>query len=249
VAINNFISGNGLPSLGGGLFAMGEAGTGAWGWLDTLIPGIMPVDVGGAGVTSNITLTPAGRLAFPELTNAQLAGADPWHTHFQGNLGGLQVLATAPQGASLRNIILGGQLGSISNQGPIVDDAATSAMLGEIVEHTFTASDPNNDPLTWELVELVGTVAPAEPPLFDPATQQFTWDTSGSAAGIYEARVRATDPLGLNDIGILTITLVPAPTGLPVFAWIALIGSALRQTIRKQSASAGGGQTLDWRRA
>lgn len=95
-------------AAGGGLHAMAESVTGAWGWLTTLIPGIVATDVGGGGIGTDITLTPAGMSAFPGLTNAQLAGADPWHGHFSGNLGTLSVLGTALQGASTRNVIIGG---------------------------------------------------------------------------------------------------------------------------------------------
>lgn len=98
---------------GGGLFAQGESGTGAFGWLSTLIPGLVTTDLGGGGEGSNITLTPAGVAAFPGLTNADLAGADPWHVYFSGNLGSLSVLGTAPQGGLTRNVIIGGGTGTV----------------------------------------------------------------------------------------------------------------------------------------
>ncbi|HET9978446.1 MAG TPA: MYXO-CTERM sorting domain-containing protein, partial [Burkholderiaceae bacterium] len=52
--------------------------------------------------------------AFPGLTNADIAGADPWHGYFTGNFGGLQVLATANdlQGVA-RNLIIGGGSGTV----------------------------------------------------------------------------------------------------------------------------------------
>jgi hypothetical protein len=108
--INNFVGGAGTPNLGGGLFSMGETGTGAYGWLQTLIPGITTVT---SGASTNITLTAAGMAAFPGLTNADLAGADPWHGYFMGNLGGLSVLGTAPASGVERNVILGGGAGTV----------------------------------------------------------------------------------------------------------------------------------------
>lgn len=111
--INAFVGGAGNPALGGALFAMGESGTGEFGWLEALIPGITSTDVGGGGVSSNITLTPDGNTAFPGLTNADLAGADPWHSYFGGNLGGLSVLGTATQGGLARAVIIGGGTGTI----------------------------------------------------------------------------------------------------------------------------------------
>jgi hypothetical protein len=113
-AINTFVGGAGNPAAGGGLFAMAESGFGAWGWLTTLIPGIIATDVGGQGIGTDISLTPAGVAAFPGLTNADLAGADPWHGYFSGNLGGLSVLGTAPDDIGVtRNLIIGGGAGTV----------------------------------------------------------------------------------------------------------------------------------------
>lgn len=116
--IASFVGGAGTPSVGGGLFAQGEnpSTTGAYAWLTTLIPGITVTNIGGGGVSTNITLTAAGSAAFPGLTNADLAGADPWHNYFGGNLGTLQVLGTAPQGNFTRNVILGGGAGTVISQ-------------------------------------------------------------------------------------------------------------------------------------
>lgn len=62
------------------------------GWLTALIPDI--VTVGGGGGSGDVSLTTAGNLAFPGLTDAD-AGAGPWHNHFRGNLGGLEILAVS----------------------------------------------------------------------------------------------------------------------------------------------------------
>lgn len=141
-AINTYVSGAGTPLLGGGLFAQGESPgtTGAYGWLTTLIPGIVVTDVGGgsAGAT-NITLTAAGAAAFPGLTNLDLVNADPWHNYFSGSFGGLSVLGTAPQvGGFTRNIILGGGAGTVIGCGqpgqapcpPQVPEPSTLLLLG-----------------------------------------------------------------------------------------------------------------------
>ena len=112
--INNFVGGAGNATLGGALFAQGEVGANAFGWLSTLIPGITFTDIGGGGISTDMTLTPAGTVAFPGLTNTDLAGADPWHGYFSGNLGGLSVLATAPDSQGVtRNVIIGGGAGTI----------------------------------------------------------------------------------------------------------------------------------------
>ena len=112
--INTFVGGAGTPATGGGLFSMGETGTGAYGWLTTLIPGIVFTDVGGGGIGTSITLTATGATAFPGLTNTDLAGAIPWHGYFSGSLGGLSVLGIANDNAGVsRNVILGGGAGTV----------------------------------------------------------------------------------------------------------------------------------------
>lgn len=117
-AINTFVGGAGTPNLGGGLFSMAESGAGAYGWLTTLIPGILPTDAGGGGIGTNMSLTADGAAAFPGLTNGDLSGADPWHGYFGGNLGGLKVLATAPDNLGItRNVIIGGGAGTVISCG------------------------------------------------------------------------------------------------------------------------------------
>lgn len=111
--INNFVGGAGNASLGGGLFSMAQSCTGAYGWLTTLISGIVATDIGGGGTGTNISLTAAGQAAFPALTNADLAGADPWHGYFSGDLGGLSVLGVAAFSGASRNVIIGGGAGTV----------------------------------------------------------------------------------------------------------------------------------------
>ncbi len=135
--INNFVAGASDPTQGGGLFSMGESDLpGSYGWLTTLIPGIVFTDAGGGGIASDITLTAAGTAAFPGLTNADLAGADPWHGYFSGNLGGLQVLGVAPFSNQQRNVIIGGGAGTVIACGqpnqppcPTVPEPASLSLL------------------------------------------------------------------------------------------------------------------------
>ncbi len=115
-AINSFVSGAGDPTLGGALFSEGEITLGAssgYGWLSTLIPGIVITQHGAGGVGSALSLTGDGTAAFPGLTNADLS-TGPWHTDFSGSLGGLKILATAPDASgATRNVILGGGAGTV----------------------------------------------------------------------------------------------------------------------------------------
>jgi hypothetical protein len=101
-ALNTFVAG------GGGLFAHGEGNTvGAWGWLTTLLPGIVATESGGG---ANLSLTAAGTAAFPGLSNADINNGTPWHNHFSGNFGGLQVLVTDNTG---RAVVIGGGAGTV----------------------------------------------------------------------------------------------------------------------------------------
>ena len=132
IAINTFVGG----ASGGGLFAHGQSGTtGAWGWLTTLIPGIIPTLSGGSG---NLELTAVGASAFPGLTNADIGGAQPWHEHFAGTFGGLQVLVQTTSGPAGRAVVLGGGAGTqigcgLAGQPPCVNqvpEPMTLALLG-----------------------------------------------------------------------------------------------------------------------
>lgn len=111
--INSFVGGAGNPAAGGALFSMGQSCTGEYDWLSALISGITSTDIGSGGTGSNISLTGAGTAAFPGLTNADLAGADPWHGYFSGNLGGLSILGTAAFGGQQRAVIIGGGAGTV----------------------------------------------------------------------------------------------------------------------------------------
>lgn len=119
-----------VNTQGGALFAMGESGPGAFGWLSTLIPGLNFTDVGGGGITSDITLTPDGAAAFPGLTNGDLAGADPWHGYFSGNLGSLKVLGTAvDETNTTRALILGGAAATLGSLGAPSDQKPGSVLM------------------------------------------------------------------------------------------------------------------------
>ena len=92
------------------------------------------------------------------------------------------------------------------------------------VMHTFTATDPDLDPLTWSNFQF-GTYTPAyggagPGPLnaatFNPSDQKFNWNSIGSPRGIYTWNVTASDGQGGSDQGTLTVhvTAVPEPSAL-----------------------------------
>lgn len=94
---------------GGGLMAHGCDGEfdcqTAYGWLTVVLPGIVVAE----GCTvDGAMLTPLGQAAFPGLSDADIQ-AGPCHNHFEGDFGGLGVLARDGEG---RAFILGGGSGT-----------------------------------------------------------------------------------------------------------------------------------------
>ena len=133
-AIASFVGGAGNPFAGGGLFAMGENGAGAFGWLSTLIPGISVI---AGGDSSAINLTADGVAAFPGLPNSAVQAAVPWHDEFTGNLGSLQVLGTALRAGAERNVILGGGALTVISEISVTPAVATNEVG---TAHTVCAS-------------------------------------------------------------------------------------------------------------
>ncbi|MEX2264377.1 MAG: putative Ig domain-containing protein [Bryobacteraceae bacterium] len=103
------------------------------------------------------------------------------------------------------------------NLAPTVTDVTLNAAPGQTVTHTVTGTDPNNNPLTFSFVTMLGS-APAIAPTFNASTRVFTWNTTGSPLGTYLAQFQASDGF-LTDIGTATINLslsgsVQTPTPL-----------------------------------
>src|SRR5689334_1208289 len=95
-------------AAGGGLFTHDqEFQTGGFGWLSTVLPGIVANGEGSCN-ESTLNLTTAGQAQFPVLTDAIMSNATPWHSYFTGNFGGLDVLVTGPCPNGAQAVILGG---------------------------------------------------------------------------------------------------------------------------------------------
>jgi hypothetical protein len=73
-----------------------------------------------------------------------------------------------------------------------------------------TATDADNDPVTFDATS--ASTAPVS--ALDP-TGQFTWDTTGVAAGSYQLVHFATDGFAQSATQTVTITITAAAGGVP----------------------------------
>lgn len=114
------------------------------------------------------------------------------------------------------------------NLAPTVTDAVINALVGDTINFTFTATDDGNPnppgALTFTYLGFLGS--PAIAPVYNPATNSFVWDTTGSAPGTFIAQVRASDG-SLTDVGSLTINLSVGGTAVPEPGVLSLMGLGL----------------------
>lgn len=121
------------------------------GWLNALIPGIEAV---GGGSSGDLELTPAGLAAFPGLTNTDV-NAGPWHNHFRGDFGGLNVLVQTnvasdiiPLGSA---VVLGGGQVSLTLKPAdlgITKTAPAVADRGDVFTYSMKVTNSGPNPAT-----------------------------------------------------------------------------------------------------
>lgn len=122
---------------GGGLLSHGEE----YGWLFALLPGATSVI---SGSVNDLRLTPEGMAAFPGLTDTEL-NTNFWHNHFEGDLGGLQVLVRSldvkDAAGNFAAVVIGGS--SVQLPGSIaLEPSSAESAVG--AAHTVTATVRNN---------------------------------------------------------------------------------------------------------
>ncbi len=96
------------------------------------------------------------------------------------------------------------------NRPPVLDHIGYRwADEGEVIVFTATATDPENDDLTYTVEDPLNDV-PYPPPgfTFDQETQTFTWTASNSGSGFYVVRVRVTDSDGESDFEDVRIEML-----------------------------------------
>jgi len=130
---NNAQTINTFVDEGGGLMSHGTCYT----WLTALLPTVTAVQ---SGSSDDLYLTPEGQAAFPGLANTDI-NAGPWHNHFEGDFGGLQVLArstsTDDSTGTDAAVILGGSAVSIVKPPSV---ACSNAILGDAKSNDLTGT-------------------------------------------------------------------------------------------------------------
>lgn len=141
---------------GGGLMSHGSE----YGWLFALLPGLSSV---GGGSSGDLELTGAGTAAFPGVTNSNI-NAGPWHNHFEGNFGGLQILAVSndvfdSQTDERAAVIIGGAAVTLPSAITLTPGSATNPVG---TSHTVTATvrDQAGAPRAQQTVTFTVTAGP-----------------------------------------------------------------------------------------
>lgn len=119
--------------------------------------------------------------------------------------------------------------GTVTNQAPTVVDDVVNALVGDTISETIVMTDPDLDTVTGSFVSFLdssGGAVNASTYSFTPGTYAFEWDSTGFAAGTYQAVFEGTDG-SLTDRGTLTINLtepVAAVSAPSIFALGGLAG-------------------------
>jgi uncharacterized repeat protein (TIGR01451 family) len=136
--INNFVN------SGGGLFSHGVCYT----WLSALLPGLTTDEGGGS---DDLYRTPEGLRDFPDVSDDDF-NAGPWHNHFEGNFGGLDVLVRSNQvddsSGNDAAVVLGGGQVSLTERPADLSIAKADAPdpVTEGSDLTYTLTVTNNGP-------------------------------------------------------------------------------------------------------
>lgn len=213
--------------------------------------------VAGAGVTlsydqalnAGISAQPAG-FVINTLTGSLFIAAASTATGYpdntQGNIGADAAFSgniKASDGSFVEFEWLFDGVNSLSNLAPTVNDQIINALVGDSISTTVTATDdglPLPATLTWTDVGLLGSLGScSNAPVFNVATQAFTWNTAGCAVGTFVYQVQASDGQK-TDFGTITVNLgtngggnqVPEP-GILSLLGLAALGVAAAARRRK----------------
>ncbi|MFN8545350.1 MAG: hypothetical protein U0807_14235 [Candidatus Binatia bacterium] len=178
---------------GGGLFTHDETYiTGGFGWLTTLLPGIIRHDPSEQSCNDvSLAVTLDGVAALPGLTDPIASSATPWHSWFSGNFGGLDVLVTGPCSAGAQAVVLGGGQVVISQAINLTPKIGLNPVS---TSHTVKAKviDGGGQPVSGTTVSFLVLSGPnagatGSQPTDSNGEALFTYpDTSGSGADVIQ---------------------------------------------------------------
>jgi uncharacterized repeat protein (TIGR01451 family) len=192
--INTFVN------SGGGLFSHGTC----YAWLSALLPGLTTVDGGDSG---DLFRTPAGISAFPDVSDADF-NAGPWHNHFEGDFGGLDVLVrsnsvddSAGQDAAV--VIGGGQVSLTEKPADLAIakvDSRDPSPAGRNLTYTLNVTNNGPNPATGVTVT-------------DTLPSGLSARSSSASQGSYSGTTTVTCALGdLASGASATVTIVVRPS-------------------------------------
>ena len=127
----------------------------------------------------------------------------------------------------------GVESGGPANNAPNIDDLVVNVILGQTLNQTIEATDPNTgDTLTLDLLSFTGSGEsfPAGLSGNSPLSGLFTWDSTGSNVGDSFLAIFETSDGSLTDRGSLRINVIADPGGTPAVplpAGLVLFGTGL----------------------
>jgi uncharacterized repeat protein (TIGR01451 family) len=192
--INSFVNG------GGGLFSHGTC----YAWLSALLPSLTTVDGGSSG---DLYRTPEGITAFPNVTDDDF-NAGPWHNHFEGDFGGLNVLVRSnvvddATGQDAAVVIGGGQVSLTERPTDLAItkvDSADPSRAGRNLTYTLAVTNNGPNPATGVTVT-------------DTLPSGLTARSSSASQGSCSGTTTVTCALGDMASGAsATVTIVVRPT-------------------------------------
>jgi uncharacterized repeat protein (TIGR01451 family) len=227
--INDFVN------QGGGLISHGTC----YQWLQALLPNAETYsEYGGQGSGGgNLYLTPEGQAAFPGITTQNI-NAGPWHNHFQGDLGGLQVLARSsdrqtenyPPPTNTANVFAAGQ--QAGTDVPVIIGGAGVSLTQRPTDLAITKQD-TPDPvgvgqeLTYALtVTNNGSNSATNVTITDDLPVGMTFVRSNSESGTCEGTGPVVCNVGTLDPGqSRVVAIVATASGAGTVTNVARVGS------------------------
>jgi uncharacterized repeat protein (TIGR01451 family) len=139
---------NSFVNAGGGLMSHGTC----YDWLFSLLPAMSTVDGGSSG---DLYRTPAGLAQFPGVSDSDF-NAGPWHNHFEGDFGGLDVLVRSNQvddasGNDAAVVLGGGQVSLTERPTDLAItkvDSTDPVRAGRNLTYTITVTNNGPNPAT-----------------------------------------------------------------------------------------------------